>query len=81
MVEIKETDMEVDIDERTNPSEVVFFLKATNIEEAALLMRLAGAMKDSNSGWVNYSDKTISGWVSMPLKVNKNTSIQSGKKL
>lgn len=73
--------MEVDIEERKDPSEVVFFMKAQTIEEGALLLRLAGAMKDSNSGWVNYSDKTISGWVSMPIKVNRNTSIQSGKKL
>jgi phage pi2 protein 07 len=72
--------MVITIDERKNSNKVVFFMKSETIEDAALLLRMAGSMKNNNDGWVNYSDNSINGWIAVPLMINRKTTIKSGKK-
>ena len=72
--------MKIRLAERKESKDLTIFLDAESIEDAALIMRLAGSMNSPNCGWANFSENTISGWISVPLKNNITTSIESGKK-
>jgi hypothetical protein len=72
--------MKIRLAERKESKDLTIFLDAETIEDSALILRLAGSMSTPNCGWVNFSENTIGGWISVPLKSNITTSIESGKK-
>jgi hypothetical protein len=70
--------MEIRIEERSD--EIVFFLKSKTVSEAAQLIRVVTSVIGDASGYVNYSNDNIMGWVSVPLAINKKISATSGVK-
>jgi len=71
--------MKVTIQERKESRELLFFMTAETVSDAAQLIRLAGSTKECNSGYVNFSEDTVSGWVAMPLTCARKNGIKSGK--
>ena len=70
--------MKITIEERSG--EILFFLQAETIAEAAQLVRIGSSVISEAAGYTNYSNDTIGGWVSVPLAKNRKTSVMSGKK-
>lgn len=70
--------MEIRIEERSD--EILFFLKAETIPEAAQLVRVGSSVVGEASGYVNYSNDSVAGWVALPLARNRKSNVMSGAK-
>jgi hypothetical protein len=70
--------VKITIEERSG--EILFFLQAETVAEAALLVRVGSSVISEAAGYVNYSHDTIRGWVSVPLARNRKTHVKSGHK-
>ncbi len=69
--------MKTKLDDRE--TELVIFLEPESIEEAALLLRVAGSMKEQCDGYAGFHGGTIQGWLSIPMLSKRKTTIESGR--
>ena len=69
--------MKIILEERTNPNELIIFLKPETIEDSTQVLRICGSMKGENSGYASFHNN-VSGWISIPTTSKMCNYIKSG---
>ena len=70
--------MKIRMEERGETKEVMFFLTAEDVKDAAAIIRLSEAMIKPNAGYANFGSTGVGGWIKVPLKSNMKTHAWSG---